>query len=86
MHIMSSVVASGGGGDRGRPPRAAHLEGRQNCTFGVDKMVRMKDESFQRYKKFGKNAGHGYEEGRQIKNPPQAADTLATPLNMSVQV
>ena len=53
MHIMSSVVARGG--DRGRPPQAAHVGGRQNCTFGVDEMVRRKDESFQRYKKFGKN-------------------------------
>ena len=49
MHIMSSVVARGG---------AAIGVGRlgwQNCTCGVDEMVRMKDESFQRYKKFGKN-------------------------------
>ena len=53
MHIMSSVV-QGGGGDRGRTPRVAHLEERQNCTCGVDEMVRMKDESFQRYKNLGR--------------------------------
>ena len=53
MRIMSSGVARGW--DGGRPPRAARLGGRQNCTFGVDEMVGMKDESFQRYKKFGKN-------------------------------
>ena len=53
MHVMSSGVARGG--DGGRPPRTARLGGRQNCTFEVDEMVRMKDESFQRYKKFGKN-------------------------------
>ena len=47
MHIMSSGVARGVMG-------VGRL-GRQNCTFGVDEMVRMKDESFQRYKKFGKN-------------------------------
>ena len=51
MHIMSSGVARGGGGDGGRPPRAAHLG---KNRFGVDEIVRMKDESFQRYK-FGKN-------------------------------
>ena len=47
MHIMSSGVARGVMG-------VGRL-GRQNCTFGVDEIVRVKDESFQRYKKFGKN-------------------------------
>ena len=38
--MLSQWCSKGGGG--GGPPRAAHLGGRQNRTFGVDEMVRKK--------------------------------------------